>query len=105
MVDGNESFGPLAMDVTLIQATVLDLNIMESQGPIVLVQAGAALIHGMNIFRLLFPFIQLIQNSIMLVLPKHNQLTLACVSRVSKVAWKVSSLTEICQILYGGSST
>ena len=37
------------MDETLIRACVFDLNIVESQGPTVLVKACAAYILGMNI--------------------------------------------------------
>ena len=44
------------MDETLIRACVFDLNIVESQGPTVLVKACAAYILGMNIIGLLLAF-------------------------------------------------
>ena len=56
-MDGNESLGPFVVDETLIRARVLDLNIVESQGPVVLVKACAALILGVNILRVLFAFV------------------------------------------------
>lgn len=92
------------MDVTLVQALVLDLNIVELQGPSILIQACATLVLGINIFRILFAFEELIQNPFILVLPKHYQLIQAYVVRVCKVAWEVSSLVEICLTLHGSSS-
>lgn len=44
------------MDKTLIQALVLDLNVVESQGPVVPVKAGAAFIREMNILWILSAF-------------------------------------------------
>lgn len=61
------------MDETLIRALVLDLNVVESQCPTVLVKARAAYILGMNIVRILLASVQLIENQLILVLPKYHQ--------------------------------
>ena len=92
------------MDETLIQALVLDLNIVESQGPIILVQACAALVIWINILRIFFASVEFIQNQLILVLPKYYQLTQAYVLRVGKVAGKISSLIEIRLILHGSNT-
>lgn len=89
------------MNETVICALVLDLNIVESQGPVVLVKACTALIFEMNILRVLFASEYLIQNQLILVLPKYYQLIQAYVLRVCKMAWQFSSLVEICLTLHG----
>lgn len=92
------------MDKTLIGALVLDLNIVKSHGPIVLVKACAAQILGGHIVRLFATHIQLKQNQILLVLPKYYKLRQTDILRVCKLARQVCSLVEISLTLEAGST-